>query len=102
MSEKRPPSEEPIGTEPSQAKLATRSVPALDKEGVVWVRIAPSQVVRTVVVAVLAAAVVLGALFLLWQVRTIIGWGVLALFLAAGLNPAGNLAARHPLKRNNR
>jgi hypothetical protein len=65
MSEKRPPSEEPIGTEPSQTKPATRAVPALDNEGVVWVRIAPSQVVRTVVIALLSAAVVLGALFLL-------------------------------------
>src|SRR3712207_7834680 len=35
----------------------------------VWVRIAPSQVMRTVAVALLTAAVVLGGLFLLWQVR---------------------------------
>jgi predicted PurR-regulated permease PerM len=75
-------------------------VPALDNEGVVWVRIAPSQVVRTVVVALLAAAVVLGALFLLWQVRTIIGWVVLALFLAAVLNPAVNWLERHRIKRS--
>jgi predicted PurR-regulated permease PerM len=40
------------------------------------------------VIALLSAAVVLGALFLLWQVRTILGWGVLALFLAVVLNPA--------------
>ena len=101
MSEKRPPSEEPIGTEPSQTKPATpRAVPELDNEDVVWVRIAPSQVVRTVVITLLSAAVVLGALFLLWQVRTIIGWGVLALFLAAALNPAVNWLERHRIKRS--
>ena len=118
MSEKRPPSEEPTGPEPSQtepaqprrttegmseqrtssSEPATRAVPAL-KEGVVWVRIAPSQVVRTVVIALLSAAVVLGALFLLWQVRTILGWGVLALFLAVVLNPAVDWLQRRGIGR---
>jgi predicted PurR-regulated permease PerM len=66
--------------------------------GVVWVRISPSQVIRTVVIALLTAAVVLGALFLLWQIRTFIGWFVIALFLAAVLNPAVNwLQRRHRL-----
>jgi len=56
----------------------------------------PSQVVRTVAVALLTAAVVLGGLFLLWQVRSFIGWFVIALFLAATLNPAVNwLQRRH-------
>jgi len=42
--------------------------------------------------------VVLGALFLLWKVRTFIGWFVIALFLAAVLNPAVNwLQRRHRL-----
>ena len=118
MSEKKPPSEEPTGPEPSQteparprrttegmseqrtssSEPATRAVPAL-KEGVVWVRIAPSQVVRTVVIALLSAAVVLGALFLLWQVRTILGWGVLALFLAVVLNPAVDWLQRRGIGR---
>jgi predicted PurR-regulated permease PerM len=54
------------------------------------------QVARTVAVALLTAAVVLGALFLLWQVRTFIGWFVIALFLAAVLNPSVNwLQRRH-------
>jgi predicted PurR-regulated permease PerM len=71
------------------------SVPSVS---VVWVRISPSQVVRTVVIALLAAAVVLGALYLLWQVRTFVGWFVIALFLAAVLNPAVNwLQRRHRL-----
>src|SRR5919112_2161074 len=77
-----------------RARLANQSTPTTSDEGVVWVRIAPSQVVRTVAVALLTAAVVLGALFVLWQVRTIIGWGILALFLAAVLNPAGHWVQR--------
>src|SRR5215210_6704019 len=61
-------------------------------------RAPPSQVARTVAIALLTAAVVLGALFLLWQVRTFIGWFVVALFLAAALNPAVNwLQRRHRL-----
>jgi hypothetical protein len=35
-----------------------------------WAGASPTQVMRTVTVALLTAAVVLGALFLLWQVRT--------------------------------
>ena len=55
-----------------------------------------SQVARTVAVALLTAAIVLGGLFLLWQVRTFIGWFVAALFLAAVLNPVVNwLQRRH-------
>jgi predicted PurR-regulated permease PerM len=55
---------------------------------------------RTVAVALLTAAVVLGAFFLLWQVRTFIGWFVIALFLAAVLNPAVNwLQRRHRLMK---
>jgi predicted PurR-regulated permease PerM len=71
------------------------SVPSQD---VGWVRASPSQVARTVAVALLTTAVVLGALFLLWQVRTFVGWFVIALFLAAVLDPAVNwLQRRHRL-----
>jgi predicted PurR-regulated permease PerM len=53
---------------------------------------------RTVTIALLTTAVVLGAFFLLWQVRTFVGWFVIALFLAAVLNPAVNwLQRRHRL-----
>jgi predicted PurR-regulated permease PerM len=63
-----------------------------------WARASTSQVIRTVAIAVLTIAVVLGALFLLWQVRTFVGWFVIALFLAAVLNPAVNwLQRRHRL-----
>jgi predicted PurR-regulated permease PerM len=57
-------------------------------------------VARTVAVALLTTAVVLGGLFLLWQVRTFIGWFVIALFLAAVLNPAVNwLQRRHRMMK---
>jgi predicted PurR-regulated permease PerM len=63
-----------------------------------WVGASTSRVVRTVAVALLTAVVVLGALFLIWQVRTFVGWFVIALFLAAVLNPAVNwLQRRHRL-----
>src|SRR3712207_180729 len=63
-----------------------------------WARASTSQVVRTVTVALLTTAVVLGALLLLWQVRTFIGWFVVALFLAAALDPLVNwLQRRHRL-----
>jgi len=53
---------------------------------------------RTVLIALLSAAMVLGTFFLLWQVRTFIGWFVIALFLAAVLNPVVNwLQRRHRL-----
>ena len=78
------PNTEPNGPMPSQ--------------GMVWVRIAPSQVMRTVAIALLTAAVVLGALFLIWQLRTFVSWFVAALFLAAVLNPLVNwFQRRHRL-----
>src|SRR5215211_90058 len=106
--ERRGPQTEPakdgIGETSEQRTTQTEptkpSTPTPSEEGAVWVRIAPSQVVRTVVIALLATAVVLGALFLLWQVRTIIGWGVLALFLAAVLNPAVNWLERRGIGRS--
>jgi predicted PurR-regulated permease PerM len=83
-----------------QTEPTSLSTVALGDVGVVWVRIAPSQVVRTIVIALLTAAVVLGALFLLWQVRTIIGWSILALFLAVVLNPAVNWLQRRGIGRS--
>jgi len=65
-----------------------------------WAGASPTQVMRTVAVALLTTAVVLGAFFLLWQVRTFVGWLVIALFLAAVLNPAVNwLQRRHRLMK---
>src|SRR5918995_5982297 len=85
-------------TKPSMASAGPSApMPSPDAE---WARASTSQVMRTVAIALLTAAVVLGALFLLWQVRTFIGWFVVALFLAAVLNPAVNwLQRRHRLMK---
>src|SRR5215218_3423351 len=88
------------GTEPQPKPETTPTEPnaSLPSQDVGWARASTSQVVRTVAIALLTTAVVLGALFLLWQVRTFIGWLVIALFLAAVLNPAVNwLQRRHRL-----
>ena len=80
------------GAEP-QPKPATRPTEpnaSMPSQDVGWARASTSQVVRTVAIALLTTAVVLSALFLLWQIRTFIGWFVIALFLAAVLNPAIN------------
>jgi predicted PurR-regulated permease PerM len=88
----------------TDAQTRPRKTPLAESDGsvpsgaVVWVRISPSQVTSTVVVALLSAAVVCGAFFLLWRVRTFVGWFVIALFLAAVLNPAVDwLQRRHRL-----
>src|SRR5918992_439667 len=65
---------------------------SMPSQGAGWARASPSQVVRTVAIALLTTAAVVGALFLLWQVRTFIGWLVIALFLAAGAQPPGEPA----------
>ena len=70
------PRAEPQAEPQTAPTESNASVPSGD---VVWVRISPSQVVRAVLVALLTAAVVLGAFFLLWQVRTFVGWFVIAL-----------------------
>ncbi len=82
-----------------QTDPAKPSSPIMSNEDVVWVRFAPSQVVRTIVIALLTAAVVLGALYLLWQIRTFIGWCVLALLLAVVLNPAVDWLQRRRVPR---
>src|ERR671911_691099 len=73
---------------------------SMPSQSVGWAGASPSQVMRTVAIALLTTAVVLGAFFLLWQVRTFVGWLVIALFLAAVLNPAVNwLQRRHRLMK---
>jgi predicted PurR-regulated permease PerM len=89
------PQAKPQARPPMVSAEPSASMPSQD---VGLLRASPSQVVRTVAIALLTTAVVLGALFLLWQVRTFIGWFVIALFLAAVLNPAVNwLQRRHRL-----
>jgi predicted PurR-regulated permease PerM len=84
-------------TKPQRAPPAEPNT-TVPSEAVVWVRISPSQVMSTVVITLLAAAVVCGTLYLLWQVRTFVGWFVIALFLAAVLDPVVDwLQRRHRL-----
>src|ERR687898_337381 len=105
MSPQKDTQEEPQANPRAESQAEPQSAPtepnaSVPSAGVVWVRISPNQVMRTVVVALLSAAVVLGAFFLLWQVRTFVGWFVIALFLAAVLNPAVNwLQRRHRLMK---
>src|ERR671914_1996781 len=100
MSPQKDTQEEPQANPPSESQAEPQSAPtepnaSVPSAGVVWVRISPNQVIRAVVVALLSAAVVMGAFFLLWQVRTFVGWFVIALFLAAVLKPLVNLLQRH-------
>src|SRR5688500_3544525 len=86
--------------QPKPETTATKPNASLPSQGAGWARASTSQVVRTVAVALLTTAAVLGALFLLWQVRTFIGWLVIALFLAAVLNSAVDwLQRRHRLMK---
>ena len=90
------------GTEPQPKPETTPMAQnaSMSSQAAGWAGASPSQVMRTVAVALLTAAVVLDAFFLLWQVRTFIGWFVIALFLAAVLNPAVNwLQRRHRLMK---
>jgi predicted PurR-regulated permease PerM len=90
------------GAEPQPKPETRRTEPnaSMPSQDVGWARASTSQVVRTVAIALLTTAVVLGALFLLWQIRTFIGWFVISLFLAAVLNPAVNwLQHRHRLMK---
>jgi predicted PurR-regulated permease PerM len=88
------------GAEPKPKLETTPTEPhaSVPSQDVGWAHASTSEVARTVAIALLTTAVVLGALFLLWQVRTFVGWFVIALFLAAVLNPAVNwLQRRHRL-----
>jgi predicted PurR-regulated permease PerM len=90
------------GTEPQPRPESTPTAQnaSMPNQGAGWASASTSQVVRTVAVALLTTVVVLVAIFLLWQVRTFIGWFVIALFLAAVLNPAVNwLQRRHRLMK---
>jgi predicted PurR-regulated permease PerM len=90
------------GAEPQPRPESTPTEPnaSMPNQGAGWASAPPSQVIRTVAVALLTTVVVLVAIFLLWQVRTFIGWFVIALFLAAVLNPAVNwLQRRHRLMK---
>jgi predicted PurR-regulated permease PerM len=92
----------PQGDSQENPRARNEAAPARPKESgptevAGWAGAPTSQVVRTVA-ALLTTVVMPGALFLLWQVRTFVGWFVISLFLAAVLNPAVNwLQRRHRL-----
>src|SRR5215216_523593 len=107
MDEEKAPQGDPQGDpqakpRPKEEEAPAQPAPAQPKasgpsKDAGWAGAPTSQVVRTVA-ALLTVVVVLGALFLLWQVKTFVGWFVIALFLAAVLNPAVNwLQRRHRL-----
>jgi predicted PurR-regulated permease PerM len=97
-SQPEPQSESQAKLRAKPPKVSAEPSASMPSQDVGLLSVSPSQVVRTVAIALLTTAVVLGALFLLWQVRTFVGWLVIALFLAAVLNPAVNwLQRRHRL-----
>lgn len=54
---------------------------------------------RTVVVVLATALALLAALFLLWQVRQVVRWALIAAFLAVALTPPVDWLERHRVKR---
>ncbi|HKH35977.1 MAG TPA: hypothetical protein VKA82_02190 [Rubrobacter sp.] len=83
MSPQKDTPQKPQADPRAESQAEPQSAPtepnaSVPSTGVVWVRISPNQVMHTVVVALLSAAVVLGAFFLLWQVRTFVGWFVIS------------------------
>ena len=83
-------------TKPQRAPPAEPNT-TVPSEAVVWVRISPSQVMSTVVITLLTAAVVCGTFFCSGGC-TFVGWFVIALFLAAVLDPVVDwLQRRHRL-----
>ena len=91
MNEEVTPQAEPQAQPETTPTEPNASAPSRDAG---WAGASPTQVMRTVAVALLTIVVVLGALFLLWKVRTFVGWFVIALFLAAVLSPAVNWLER--------
>jgi predicted PurR-regulated permease PerM len=77
-----------------------KPVVPMSREGGTRARSSPSQVTpRTVVVVILTATAVLGTLYLLWQLRQLVGWCFVALFLAAALDPVVDRLQRAGIKR---
>jgi predicted PurR-regulated permease PerM len=69
-------------------------------EGGVLPHFSRSQVTpRTVVVVIFTTLLLLGGLYLLWQLRQIVRWCVIALFLAVALDPAVNWVNRRRVPR---
>src|SRR4051812_3040960 len=54
---------------------------------------------QNVVVVIVTAVAVLGALYVLWQVREVIMWCIIAIFIALALDPAVNWLQRWCTRR---
>lgn len=68
--------------------------------GGVLPRFAPSQVTpRTIVVIFFTLFALVGGCYLFWQLRQIVRWTFIALFLAVALNPAVSWLERHRMRR---
>ena len=71
MDEEEKPQSDSKPEPETTPKHPNASMPSKDAG---WAGASPTQVMRTVAVALLTASVVLGVFFLLWQVRTFVGW----------------------------
>ena len=60
----------------------------------------PRVVARTVLVVMLTALALVGALYLVWLLRDIVRWCVIALFFAVALNPPVNWLNHHRVPRS--
>lgn len=90
MSRRRLPRPKPIPQEEPVAPPDAGRLP----------RLAPAQVTpRTVLLVIVTALVILGTIFLLWQLRVIVRWTVIAVFLAVAMNPAVNRLQRLRIPR---
>src|SRR3954454_21135938 len=83
-----------------QSEPPKKPVASMSSEGGARPRPSASQVTpRTVVVVILTAAATLGVLYLLWQLRQLVGWCFVALFVAAALDPVVDRLQRAGIKR---
>ena len=82
-----------------QQGQADTAPPTTDEDGVLPRFSRPQVTPRTVVVVLFTTLVFAGALYLLWELREIIRWLVVAVFLAVALYPAVNWLAARRLPR---
>lgn len=69
-------------------------------EGGLLPRMSGSQVTaRTVFVVIMTTLIILGGLYLLWQLQVIARWLLIAVFLTVALDPAVDWLDRHRIKR---
>ena len=79
--------------------LPRAGTPITDDSGVLPPLSRPQVTPRTVVTVVFTLLAILGFLYLFWQLRQVVRWAVIALFLAVALNPAVDWLQRRRVKR---